>query len=82
MMHIGKAFAFAPRVERMPNRRKTSEHVTKIERIMRTMIIHVRPATIFVNSSLNFTMRGITVWEALTRHPVVRDRIRQDLSKV
>ena len=72
MMHIGKAFAFAPRVERMPNRRKTSEHVTKIERIMRTMMIHVRPATIFVTSSL---IGKVTVWEALTRHPVVRDGI-------
>ena len=52
MMHIGRPFAFAPRVERMPNRRNTSEHVTKMERIMRTMIIHVRPATEFVSSSL------------------------------
>ena len=50
---MGKSFAFAPRVERIPNRRKTSEHVTKIDKIMRTIIIHVRPATIFVTSSLN-----------------------------
>lgn len=54
MMQIGNPFAFAPRVERMPNRRNTSEHVTRIERTMRTMIIHVRPATIPVSSSLGF----------------------------
>ena len=54
MIQIGNPFAFAPRVERMPNRRNTSEHVTKIERTMRTMIIHVRPATILVSSSLGF----------------------------
>lgn len=84
-MHIGNPFAFAPRVERMPNRRNTSEHVTKIERIMRTMMIHVRPATMFVSSSLKssiFTVLGITVQERLTGHLVIGNRVRQDLSKV
>ena len=54
MMHIGRAFAFAPRVERMPNRKNTSEQVTNIERTMRTMMIQVRPVTILVSSSLPF----------------------------
>ena len=54
VMHIGNPFAFVPRVDRIPNRRNTSEHVTRIERTIRTMMIHVRPATISVSSSLAF----------------------------
>ena len=75
MMHIGNPFDLAPRVERMPNRRNTSEHVTKIERTMRTMIIHVRPARMLISSSLLFTILGVTVWERLTGHLVVRNGI-------
>ncbi len=42
-MHVGKFFALDPRVDRIPKRRKTSEQVTKMERMMRMMMIHVKP---------------------------------------
>ena len=35
-----------PRADRMPNRRKTSKQVTKIEMRMRMMIMYVRPRCI------------------------------------
>lgn len=43
-------FSFLPEAS-MPNRKKTSEQVTRIEMMMRTMMIQVMPAYLLVTGS-------------------------------
>lgn len=43
IMQSGRFFAFGPRADKIPNRRKTSRQVTKMERRIKTMMIQVSP---------------------------------------
>jgi len=70
IMHIGNSFAFDPRVDRIPKRRKTSEQVTRMERMMRMMMIHVRPVESVIS------IGWVKFWgQTLTRHLVVCYRV-------
>ena len=86
-MQVGKTFALAPRVDRIPKRRKTSEQVTKMDRIMRMMMIQVRPKTTKVSRDVDQRKVMIYLWGenesiGLTGHLVVSDRVRQDFGQV
>lgn len=86
-MHNGRSLALDPLFESRPKRRKTSEQVTKMERMMRMMIIQVRPVPGVSPSEDSLTHRSVgyatgRAERRLTRHLVVSNGIRQYLCQV